>query len=200
MVMANPTFAMLRLTARYANKPLILRCTIKSTTSTTTPFQNKMITASISTSSVDLVDRKVRSGEEFWKKNDRMKRPMSPHIGIYKFPMPALMSITNRVTGGAWSVLIAGAGITALVYPGDSAAFLAAIKALEIPMPVMASLKFVVLFPFTYHTINGVRHLMWDYYNVKFMRLYLSEIHQSGWLVVALSVLVTGGAVGYCYM
>jgi hypothetical protein len=28
-------------------------------------------------------------------------RPLSPHVSIYRFPLPALTSITNRATGGA---------------------------------------------------------------------------------------------------
>ncbi len=31
-------------------------------------------------------------------------RPISPHVNIYKFPVPAISSITNRVTGTALSV------------------------------------------------------------------------------------------------
>ena len=155
----------------------------------------RTITASFTTSTTNH-NRKVIDGESFWKKNDRMKRPMSPHITIYSFPLPAIMSITTRVTGGVWSGVIAGAGVGALVYPGDSAAMLAAVKALEIPIPLLVTLKFALLWPFVYHTLSGVRHLVWDYSR----GLHLPEIYRSGWLIAALSVLGTAGAVGYCYM
>lgn len=192
--MVGPALSLLRLTARSVNKPLLLRCTVTRTT-TTAPFQKQTITATFSTTNnVTQSDRKVREGEGFWKKNDRMKRPMSPHITIYSFPLPAIMSITNRVTGLAWSFVIAGAGIGALMYPGDSAAFLAMVKALEIPMPVLATAKFMLLWPFMYHTVNGVRHLVWDYSR----GLHIPEIYRSGWLIAGLSVLGTAGMVAYC--
>ena len=44
----------------------------------------------------------------------RKRRPTSPHVTIYKFPIAALSSITTRVTGTALSVGFAGAGLVAL--------------------------------------------------------------------------------------
>lgn len=32
-------------------------------------------------------------------KNALLNRPMSPHMTIYKFPLPAMLSITHRATG-----------------------------------------------------------------------------------------------------
>lgn len=32
-------------------------------------------------------------------KNERLKRPLSPHMTIYKFPMPAILSISHRASG-----------------------------------------------------------------------------------------------------
>merc|ERR1712188_110104 len=97
------------------------------------------------------------------------------------------MSITNRVTGGAWSALIAGAGIGALVYPGDSAAFLSMVKALEIPIWIMAPAKGIILWPFIYHTINGVRHLVWDFDR----GLNLPSIYWTGYAIFGSSLLMT---------
>merc|ERR1712198_770021 len=39
------------------------------------------------------------SRENFWSKNDRLKRPMSPHLTIYKMQMTSVLSITHRMTG-----------------------------------------------------------------------------------------------------
>ncbi|XP_008432189.1 succinate dehydrogenase cytochrome b560 subunit, mitochondrial-like [Poecilia reticulata] len=36
---------------------------------------------------------------KFWAKNSRLNRPMSPHITIYKWSIPMMMSITHRGTG-----------------------------------------------------------------------------------------------------
>lgn len=39
------------------------------------------------------------SGETYSEKQAKKGRPVSPHVTIYKFPLVALSSITNRVTG-----------------------------------------------------------------------------------------------------
>jgi len=183
------TMRLLRLTTQHTHKAVMFRFTLASL-----PKQSSVV--SFSTTRSENSGRKMVAGEEFWKKNDRMKRPMSPHVLIYSFPLPAVMSITNRITGGAWSALIAGVGCGALMYPGDSAALLSTIKALDIPIWAMAPIKFTLLWPFVYHTINGVRHLVWDFDR----GLHLKEIYISGWIIFALSVLGTAGVVGYCTM
>jgi len=48
-------------------------------------------------------------------------RPVSPHVTIYAFPVGAISSITNRVTGVALSVGAAGLGALEIVGgPGAS--------------------------------------------------------------------------------
>ena len=42
--------------------------------------------------------------ESYTEKQAKLGRPVSPHVTIYKFPITALTSITNRVTGVALSV------------------------------------------------------------------------------------------------
>ena len=42
-------------------------------------------------------------------------RPVSPHVTIYAFPVGALSSITNRVTGVALSLGAAGLGAIEIV-------------------------------------------------------------------------------------
>uniref|UniRef100_W5M0B7 Succinate dehydrogenase cytochrome b560 subunit, mitochondrial n=1 Tax=Lepisosteus oculatus TaxID=7918 RepID=W5M0B7_LEPOC len=40
---------------------------------------------------------------KFWDKNARLKRPLSPHISIYSWSIPMMMSISHRGTGVALS-------------------------------------------------------------------------------------------------
>jgi hypothetical protein len=42
--------------------------------------------------------------ETYTEKQAKKGRPVSPHVTIYKFPVTALSSITNRVTGVILSV------------------------------------------------------------------------------------------------
>ena len=58
------------------------------------------------------------TGQEFWSKNKALKRPISPHLTIYKFQLTSMLSITHRGTGLAQSGMLTGAGLGALMLPG----------------------------------------------------------------------------------
>jgi succinate dehydrogenase / fumarate reductase, cytochrome b subunit len=112
-------------------------------------------------------------------------RPLSPHIGIYRWYFTMALSIANRVTGAALTV-----GLVLLAWwlwalasgPGSFATVQA----------VMDNFfGGVVLFGLTlclyYHTLNGIRHLVWDAgYNLDKL-----GARQSGVLVVAATVVLT---------
>merc|ERR1712165_391530 len=51
------------------------------------------------------------SREEFWEKNKRLSRPLSPHLTIYKPQMTSMLSITHRGTGVAQSAILSGFAI-----------------------------------------------------------------------------------------
>jgi succinate dehydrogenase / fumarate reductase cytochrome b subunit len=88
------------------------------------------------------------------------ERPLSPHILIYRWPLPMAMSILHRMTGGAlyvgtllvaWWLLAAAAGPNAYAaVAGFMASFLGR----------------VILFGYTWallhHMLGGIRHLIWD--------------------------------------
>lgn len=107
------------------------------------------------------------SGEEYKKMSytTRMKktgRPVSPHVTIYAFPVGAISSITNRVTGVALSFGAAGLGAIEIVAgPGSSLALMQTIGSQG--FLVAAGAKFCVSFPIVYHYLGAVRHFAWDY-------------------------------------
>lgn len=116
----------------------------------------------LASSSATVQESLPRTGESHDEKNARLNRPMSPHLTIYKFQMTTVLSITHRITGCALSVYAVALAGAALTMPHD---FNHAITALEAMHPGTLSIltaKFMVGFPFMYHTCNGVRHLMWD--------------------------------------
>ncbi|TRZ08253.1 hypothetical protein HGM15179_018853 [Zosterops borbonicus] len=41
---------------------------------------------------------------QFWDRNERSGRPLSPHVTIYRWSLPMAMSITHRATGVALSL------------------------------------------------------------------------------------------------
>lgn len=51
-------------------------------------------------------------------------------------------------------------GLAALVLPEQFPYYLAAVKSLSLGPALIFSAKFALAFPFTYHTWNGVRHLV----------------------------------------
>jgi succinate dehydrogenase (ubiquinone) cytochrome b560 subunit len=94
------------------------------------------------------------------------KRPLSPHVFEidgksmhYKFPVGAISSVTNRVTGVMLSVGAGAAGWLAL--SGDLASAIVAFKA-GYPL-LVGPAKAAVAFPMVYHYLGGLRHVYWDH-------------------------------------
>lgn len=116
----------------------------------------------------------------------KVERPISPHVTIYAFPIPALTSITNRVTGVGMSVGVMGMSFVALAGGCDIPSY---VESLKVAAPIlMPLLKIVIGFPIVYHTAAGVRHIFWD----KTARgLDLPSVEMSSKALVAGSVVVT---------
>jgi succinate dehydrogenase (ubiquinone) cytochrome b560 subunit len=102
-------------------------------------------------------DIRTLSSKSYTERQIETGRPVSPHVTIYAFPVTALSSITNRVTGGALAVGTGGIGTLALL--GVDVAGLASSIGSSAVGPVA---KLAVAFPLIYHYIGGMRHLVWD--------------------------------------
>jgi succinate dehydrogenase (ubiquinone) cytochrome b560 subunit len=116
----------------------------------------------------------------------RKNRPNSPHLTIYRPQITWLASIMNRFTGAVLSGGFYVFGAAYLVSPLfgwhlDSASMAAAFGSLPVAAKVLA--KFAVAMPFTFHSFNGIRHLVWD------MGRELSNkaVNTTGWVVVGIS-------------
>ena len=89
-------------------------------------------------------------------------KPVSPHVLIYAFPIAAISSITNRVTGCALSVGCAGLGTIELVFgSGSCIQFMDYIGSQG--FIIASAAKFSVAFPVTYHYLGAMRHFAWDH-------------------------------------
>lgn len=55
--------------------------------------------------------------QDSMKKNANLQRPMSPHLTVYSFPMPAILSISHRITGVALTGAVCAAGIGLAMHP-----------------------------------------------------------------------------------
>ncbi|KAF9765420.1 hypothetical protein IL306_002297 [Fusarium sp. DS 682] len=97
----------------------------------------------------------------------RLNRPVTPNLTIYKvgqvwFSASAWTRITGLAVGGtAYLTLCAHAVAPYLGMGFDSAALVSTFGAL--PFVAKAAIKFGLLgFPFSYHFVNGIRHLVFD--------------------------------------
>ena len=107
---------------------------------------------------------------------------VSPHVQIYKFPITAISSITNRVTG---------LGITGM-YIGLGSSLLFNKDVLELydkaPQPAKTIINYTVLFPNIYHTFGGIRHFVWDKYPKYLTNV---KVQNSSIAILGLSVIST---------
>ncbi|CED82885.1 Succinate dehydrogenase, cytochrome b subunit [Phaffia rhodozyma] len=119
--------------------------------------------------------------------NQRLVRPSSPHFTIYQPQITWLASIANRVTGCALSGLLYVGAITYIFHPylpwADSAHLIDLVSIL--PSWFKYSCKFILAVPFTFHSLNGIRHLLWD---TGFF-LGIKQVNMGGWVVVGSSLI-----------
>lgn len=113
------------------------------------------------------------------------KRPLSPHLQIYKPQLTALLSISHRATGVFLSL-----GTLVLVYWLMAAA--TGPEAYQQAQHLLGSsigllLLFAWSFSLFYHLCNGIRHLFWDAgYGFE-----LKTVYRSGYLVLATTFILT---------
>jgi succinate dehydrogenase / fumarate reductase, cytochrome b subunit len=112
-------------------------------------------------------------------------RPLSPHVGLYRWQIGNTLSILHRITG-----VFLALGLAALAYwlvslAGGEESYAAAARVFASPL----GLLFLVgwSFAFLYHLMNGVRHLFWDV-GRGFER---AQRHASGWFVFLGSITLT---------
>jgi len=117
----------------------------------------------------------------------RLHRPVSPHLGIYRLNINYFLSPSNRIAAVILTAPFYVFGSAYLVSPLfgwdlSSASIAAAFGAL--PVAAKVAVKLFLALPFTMHCLNGVRHLIWD--TAKGMTN--AQTQRSGWIVAGLSI------------
>ena len=89
-----------------------------------------------------------------------MPKFISPHVTIYKFPIAAISSIAIRLSGLYLSGLFTVGGVSCYLNREDK------IKNLYLTLDnkYQSVINYSVITPVTYHTLGGIRHLVWDKY------------------------------------
>lgn len=123
----------------------------------------------------------------------RPTRPLSPHIGVYKWQLHMAMSILHRATG-----VFLGVGLLAMAWwlmsisqgPDAYNEFVTCASSL-LGRLVMLGFSYSLI----YHALNGMRHLLWD----TGRGLEVESVRKSGMITMVLSVLLTLTVWVYAY-
>ncbi len=116
---------------------------------------------------------------------NRGNRPLSPHLQIYRIQITSALSILNRLTG-------VGMALTAVLIvwwfgaAASSPGYFARVDGILTSWFGLAVMS-VSVWALWYHLLNGIRHLVWD----TGRGFDLARVTQSGWAVVAGSVVLT---------
>ncbi len=91
---------------------------------------------------------------------NKVQRPLSPHLQVYKLPLTALMSITHRATG-------AGLAIGTILVTAFLIAAATGEAEYNFVMSIAGSVGGkIILFLWSaalyFHMYNGIRHMIWD--------------------------------------
>lgn len=87
-------------------------------------------------------------------------RPLSPHLGVYKFMYTMSLSILHRITGLAASVGFLVFVWWLMALASGPEAYADAMRLLSTPVAKLFLVGFT--FSVSYHFCNGIRHLVWD--------------------------------------
>lgn len=116
---------------------------------------------------------------------NRGNRPLSPHLTVYRPQLTSVTSILTRITGNALiiaSLLTVWWFLAAATSPEYFAVADAVITSWFGDLVMFGS-----LWALWYHTLAGVRHLIWD--NAKMLEIETAE--KLGWGVIGGSVVLT---------
>jgi len=114
-----------------------------------------------------------------------VKRPLSPHLQVYKPQLTSVLSITHRGTGVFLSL-----GALVLTYWLVSLAVSEELfNSFHLHTTFWYGKLFLIGFVFSlyYHLSNGIRHLFWDIG----LGLEISTTYKSGYFIIFISVVLT---------
>src|ERR1700691_763367 len=105
-------------------------------------------------------------------------RPLSPHLGIYRWQIGNSLSILHRATGIALAFGLIALAFWLVSLAGGEDSYRTAYRAFASPIGILFLAGWS--FAFFYHFFNGLRHLFWDV-GWGFER---RQRHASGWFAV----------------
>jgi len=125
---------------------------------------------------------------------EKVLRPLSPHLQVYRLPLSALMSISHRITGAGLAV--GTILVTAFLFAAASG------EAQYNFVMGLATSTFgqIILFLWSaalyFHMCNGIRHMVWDTGNC----LNKDKAMRTNYYVLAAAALLTLSTWACAYM
>ena len=116
---------------------------------------------------------------------NRGNRPLSPHLTIYRPQLNSVTSILTRITGNA--LIVASLMIVWWFLAAATGPEYFAVANGFVTSWFGDLVLFLSTWALWYHTLAGVRHLIWD----NAVMLDLQSAENLGWIVVIGSVLLT---------
>jgi len=113
------------------------------------------------------------------------KRPLSPHLQIYKPQLTSVMSISHRFTGVILSMLLILVPLFFFLLALGDEYF--TILVIILDHFLVKLILYGTIFVISYHLLNGIRHLFWD----MGIGLSIKDSYTSGYLVIMFSTLAT---------
>ena len=115
----------------------------------------------------------------------RTRRPISPHLQVYRPQLTAVLSSLHRLSGLALTLGAIGIACWVIALALGERAYATFQHILTSTLGQGLLAFFAVAF--FYHLANGVRHLAWDI-GIGFE---LHVVYRSGWLVIALTAIAS---------
>ena len=116
---------------------------------------------------------------------NRGNRPLSPHLTIYRPQMTSISSIFVRITGNA--LLVSTLLLIWWLLAASSSAAAFAVADYVITSWLGNIVMVLSLWALWYHTLGGVRHLIWD----TGRGLELKSAEGMGWIMIIGSLVLT---------
>lgn len=114
------------------------------------------------------------------------KRPLSPHLQVYRWQITNTLSILHRMTGVALSLGLIPLSLWLWGAAYDAELFNCMQGLFKSPIGMLALFGWTVAF--FYHFANGLRHLWWD----AGRGFELPTVIKTGWLVVFFTLVMAG--------
>ena len=117
------------------------------------------------------------------------KRPLSPHLTIYKPQITTVLSIMHRITGAAmfFGIIILSWLVVALLMQTAGLSFFEVDFGLILDNLLFKIMLIGLIYCLYYHSLNGVRHLFWDLG----VGINNKAVSVSGIIILTLAILFT---------